>query len=314
VNGFDLATFLKMAVPDMAPSGIGKWKFPLQPAASESASFQLTPHWVSFGFALPHRSAEPPSPMAALLCQVAWPGNVKLVADPALRLRAEVPLILDTVADRDWLLRQIGDVVQGLRSGANDHAPGTSADADSGCDIDLELLADRCRAAGWHAVVSADGEIYVDIVARSVRRLVSVARGTTGLCLRVTLGEGELAQACVESVAAVTHFLARASASLRFARAWASCPAGSLSEIGFECTIAASGGDSPFVMAIDALATASDLFGREAEALIESAVLARRYLQLAGCARGSSAPPVMHPHSPTTAAVLPRAAAAAAPF
>ena len=312
MSGFDLTTLLRTVVPDMMPCGVNRWQFSLDPRASECASIQLVPQWAIFRVALPHRLTYAPSPMAAIQRQMVYSGNVKLVTEHSrLELRAEAPLNVQTVDDRDWTMRQIGEVILGLRVAAADRPPEISADADNSSDADPELLADRCRATGWHAVVKADGEIHVDIEPRSVPRVISIKWEKSSLRARVILADGELAQAGDESRTAAAHFLLRASSSLRFARAWVSGPAAFPAEAGFECTIATCASDSPLVAAIDAIATACDLFGCEFEALVESPALARQYLRAAQGARGSVAQPVTPLHAPTTAPVLPRAAAAA---
>jgi hypothetical protein len=313
MSGFDFVALLKAALPDLAPSG-GSWTFPLDPGGSEHVAIEILPHWVCFEFALLRRFDQPPSPMTGLLRQSAWPGNVKLFAKSArLALRAEVPLIVETAADRIWVTRQLSEAATGLRLAAAERPSETPADADSGWDTAPELLADRCRAAGWQAVVKTNGDIHVDIEPRSVRRVVSIVRQKAGLRARVSLGNGELALASTESLSALAHFLLRATSSLRFARAWVSGVPASLSEAGFECTISACAGDSPLVMTIDALTTACDLFGCEAEALIENAALARRYLQVAQGVRRSAEQPNMQIHAPTAAPVSPLAAGAAVP-
>jgi len=312
MSGFDLTTLLKTALPEVVPSGVGRWTFPLAPGARESVTMELVPHWACF--TLPSRFDQPPSPMMMLLRQSAWPGNVKVIAEAAyLALRAEVPLIVETVADRSWVTRHVGKVVQGLRVAAENRSPDMSADSDSGCDTIPELLADRCRAAGWHAAVKADGEIQVDIEPRSVRRVVSIVRQQAGLRARVQLGIGEFARTGKEHLRAVTHFLLRASSSLRFARAWVSGEGGSLLEAGFECTISVCASDGPLVMAIGALTTACDLFACEAEALIENTTVAHRYLQVAQGVRRCLPQPIMQLHAPKSDLILPLAAGAAVP-
>ena len=76
-----LATLLREVVPDMVPSGVDRWGFPLERGARESVVIHLVPYWASFGLVLPKRPEKPLSLMAAIERQSAWPGNVKFVTE-----------------------------------------------------------------------------------------------------------------------------------------------------------------------------------------------------------------------------------------
>jgi hypothetical protein len=127
------------------------------------------------------------------------------------------------------------------------------------------------------------------------------------LRVAVALG-GQFGQASADSLHAAALFLLRASSSLRFARAWASGSVAAPSEAGFECTIRPAAGEAPLVSAIDALGAACDLFGREAEALIESTAVARQYLNRAGGLGAIGAEPVVPRRAPAAIAAGPPAA------
>jgi hypothetical protein len=279
MSDFNLVKFLEITVPGIVPSGIGRWRFPLDSKVGESAGIQLFPHWVSLSLALPqHRDASTP-PMAAIREQSEWPGNAKIVSGHSqLAMRTDVPLFFNTAAERAWVSQQIREAVRGLRAAVGDRPAEILARAVGGCDADPEWLVDRCRMAGLNARINPAGEIHVDIEVRSVPRVVSIMRQTSGLRAQVTLNDGA-PEVSEERLAALAHFLLRASSCLRFARAWISHSAASPCEFGFECAIVACAADRPLLAAIDALSAASDLFGCEAEALSQSDSVALRYLQ-----------------------------------
>ena len=276
MTDLDFATLLRNHVADLAPIGNRRWKFPIEPGTKRRAGVQIGSHWATFRCPLTGALDEPP--FASIVRQSGWRGGAKLVlARARVALRAEVPLLTETAADRDWLACQVGEVVRGLQTATGHAGHGEAQECDSGSDTDPEMLAELCRAAGWSAVAKADGEVRVDVESRSVRRVVRIARHGQGLRASVLLGSGELGQASKDSQQAAAGFLLRASSSLRFARAWASGSAAEPAEAGFECLFRPAG-NAPLVTAIAALATACDLFGREAEALIQSTAVARQYL------------------------------------
>jgi len=306
----DLAVLLRHAVPGIEANGTRRWKLP---GLSARAGVRIDAQWATFGCAMPRPAGE--TPVASLLRQSALRGDVKLVwGRTRMTLRAEVPLHVATPADRAWVASQCREVVRGFSAACG--APDSDDDVDpgSGIDTDPDVLVERCKAAGWQAVAKADGEVRVDIEARSVRRVVGIVREGSTLRVAVALGSGQLPQASADSLRAVALFLVRASSSLRFARAWASGSAVAPSEVGFECTMRPPAGDAPLVSAIDALGTACDLFGREAEALIESTALARQYLNRAGGIRAVGVEPVVPRRAPAAvAAGLPVVSESVAP-
>ena len=232
MTNVDLAALLRACLSDIASLGAGLWSFALAPHLKKRARVELSPRWLSFRCAMPGVADEPP--FAAILRQSAWRSGVKFVRlRSRILLHAEVPLLVQTAADRDWMSCQISEVVHGLRAANPDSQQLPTAEADNSGNTDPELLADRCRAAGWHAVVKPDGKINVDIQSRSVRRVVSIVPQAATLRAFVTLGEGEFAQASGECIAAAAHFLRRASSSLCVARAWAAGGAAAPSAAGF---------------------------------------------------------------------------------
>ncbi len=310
MTNFDVATLLRKSVSEIVPIGSHRWKFPVESGTKPRAGVQIDPHWATFRCPLPRALDE--SPFASILRQSVWRGGLKVVlARARLALRAEVPLLTETAADRDWVSCQVREVVRGLQIAAGLAAHDDAQEPDGCSDTDPEMLAEACRAAGWTAIAKADGEVRVDVESRSVRRVVSIARHAQVLRASVPLGSGELGQASDESLQAVAHFLLRASSSLRFARAWASGSTAEPAQTGFECSFCPAG-NAPLVTAIAALSTACDLFGCEAEALIESAAVARQYLQFFGPVRADVAESVVYRKAPAAIASEPLVASEAA--
>ena len=301
---FNPVTLLQAAVPDIEPNGNGGWNFAVAPGRKKGVGLQVQPNWATIRCAM--SSVRDELPLNSILQQAAWPGGVKLAfTRSGLALRAEIPLLTQTAADSAWTVSQFRGVLKGLRS-----ATGLSllADADEHDDCreaGPEMLAERCRAAGWKAEVKTDDEVHVPIESRSVRRVVSIVRRAKVLRASVTLGGSDLVHAGKERLQATAHYMQRASSTLRFVRAWATGTSADPAEMGFECVLALCSGDAPLVTAVDALAMACDHFGSEAEALLENVAIAQQYLNCFGHIR-AEAPDTVVPRraSPVIASEL----------
>jgi hypothetical protein len=220
-------------------------------------------------------------------------------------VRADVPLLVNTVAGRAWVVRQLRASYEGMLIAAGQEARPVSSPRDSGTLEDPELLALACRAGGWSAAVKPDGTIRIDLQIRAAQRSVMIQASDAGIRVWVTLAPGAAARASAPCRTAASHFLMRASAALRWARAFASSENGLLNSVGFECFVAAPAYEQALLRAVDTLIAACELFGCEVEALLEHPDIAARYTEFA-CGFGREA----EDGSRSPDAVAPRAASA----
>ena len=228
-----------------------------------------------------------------LLSHSTWPGGVKWAArQSGSCVRAEIPRHADSATAQAWLRRQVALVNAGFDAALVD-APAAAQTPDDGIvAFDAAMLAERCTAGGWCATIRSDAEVRIEIPARSVHRVASLTPQGDALRIAVDLDTGALAERAPDSHLALALFLRRATNSLQWVRAFAAGSGSTLATTGFECLLAVPGDDRPLIIALDALATACELFGREAEMLAGDAALGSLYLALD---RGSAA---YHPGRP----------------
>ncbi|MCC6472406.1 MAG: hypothetical protein IT514_01555 [Burkholderiales bacterium] len=237
--------------------------------------------------------------------QSAWPGGAKCVArGPLSLLRAEVPLFTHTAAGRDWVVAQLRLAHAGVLAAAGGDAAPARAPGGGAVPPDPELLAFACAAAGWQATPNPDASVRIDLPVRGVQRTVTLRQDGTAVRASLDLAPGALRRASGPCREAAGRFLLRASAALRWARAFASRENGELDAAGFECFVAAPCYEQALLLAADTLIAACERFGLEAELLLEQADVAQRYLQ-----RGTASGARAEGHPGSTGAVAPRAPA-----
>lgn len=234
------------------------------------ASLRTTAEWVP-----------PRLGLDVLRAQSAWPGTVKCVElQPLSILRADVPLLSNTAAGRVWIVRQLRPIPAGLLAAASGaEQPALSLQQEAGSAQDPELLALACTAAGWSTAVKPDGTVRIDLQVRGAPRSILLQADSTGVRASVALATDTCSRASPVCIEAAATLLIRASAALRWARAFARQENGQLAGIGFECFIAAPHDDQALLLAIDSLIAACELFGREAEVLLEHPEIASLYLR-----------------------------------
>jgi hypothetical protein len=236
-------------------------------------------NWISVGATL--RRKRESDPVRGLLSQSAWPGGVKLhPRSSGCRLHAQIPNHADTAMAQDWLRRQAGIVYGGLCAALGDAGQAAQTGGNGSRPFDSALLAERCTAGGWRATVHSDSEVRIEFHSRTAHRAISLTHRDDALRAAVNLYLGALAERAPNSHRALATFLLRATHSLQWARAFATGSDSKLESAGFECLLAPTGDDRPLILALDALATACELFGREAEMLAEDAALGAHYLAL----------------------------------
>ena len=214
-------------------------------------------------------------------------------------LYADVPLLTETPATREWMCRQAAlvgrgfDAARRLCDGARPtpapecgadpgcvaHRPGHLASRDDERVSGADQLAERCNAAGWSAAVRADASVRVEFVSRNVHRAGFLRIQGDEVRAAVALEAGLAADRNRHSREALAIFLARASHSLRGVRAFVSGSGSSIDEAGFECAFTHPADERLLAQALDAISAAADWYGHEAEALALDAALARRYLE-----------------------------------
>jgi hypothetical protein len=292
----EVITLLAHTVPGLtaAPCGAAEHLWTISPIAGSraSAAVRLSERWISLEAALHEDTAL--DARRVLRRQSALPGGIKIVRwHEHLGLRAEVPILAETAPARDWLRRELVLAYAGLGTVLRRERCENGACRESdGAEFDPATLVERCTAGGWHGSVAPNGDVRVELASRSAHRLAVLSRYAGVIRAAVTLETGPLAKQGPDTQRALAAFLLRATRSLRWVRAFAAGSDGSVEAVGFECLLAPPNDDQPIAMALDALATACELYGREAEALAESAVLAQHYLAMErdACAQ----PPVAH--------------------
>lgn len=244
------------------------------------ATVRLADRWIGVEAAWP----DEPNPQRRLIAQSAMPAGLKLVrAGGATGLRADIPILGDTAAAREWLRRQLAAVLQTLLQLLDGDAGSIATMTRSNSGFAPAVLAEQCTAAGWDAQACGDDCVRVAFDSRGLPRVAILGRRAGGIhaAVRLELGGAERQHAATRL--AITSLLSCASRRLRWARSFALVSADDF-EAGFECWLAMPADDRPVLTALDALATACHAFAREAEALAHSEALARQYLAV--CAGG----------------------------
>jgi Putative bacterial sensory transduction regulator len=272
----ELAKVISGLAPVVADPAASLWKFGPIGDSRVSAHIRVEAHWISVEATAPGNRETDAARILRL--QSVLPGGIKLVGRHGGTLRAEIPLLVEGAASRDWLRRHMALVCAGLRS-ALERSNGTARLSESDdFKFDPGVLAERCTAGGWRASVRSDEEVRVEFDTRSAHRVATLTQH--GGAIRAAVTFDASAEPEAQTHQALGLFLLRANRSLRWVRAFVTAPADTPETTGFECLLAAPGDDQPLVMALDALATACELYGREAEALAQDATLAKHYLAL----------------------------------
>jgi hypothetical protein len=202
-------------------------------------------------------------------------------------LRADIPVLDASTPARDWLRRQVALACAGL--GATGQRENDVCREGDQTGFDPHGVAERCCAGGWRASACREAAVHVEFTSRGAHRVAVLSEYARAIRVAVTLETGAPARQGEESRAAVAAFLLRATRSLRWVRAFEAAGDEVPAAVGFECLLAVPADDQPLVMALDAVASACELYGREAEVLAEDPALARRYLALERDAGGQSA-------------------------
>lgn len=313
----EIEALLASAFPPLTPSRLngmrGPWSLPPESGGGPRVGIAVDDNWASLQIHAKHTRAR--SALDVLSGQSAWRGGVKHV-ESQLRaiLRADVPLLVNTAAGRAWVVRQLRASYEGMLIAAGQEARPVLSPRDSGTLEDPELLALACTAGGWSAAIKPDGMVRIDLQIRAAQRSVMIQAGDAGIRVSVALAAGAAARASAPCRAAAGHFLMRASAALRWARAFASRENGQLDSLGFECFMAAPADEQALLLAVDALIAACELFGREVEALLDYPEIAARYTEFvpgigreaedSSTSSGAAAPPAALPSHAAHAALV----------
>ena len=262
----------------VSPDTTGQmWKFEPIAQSRARATVRVGAHWISFEAKL--SQDRDTDALRTLQMQSALQGGIKRVAlRMGCGLRAEIPLLVETATARDWLRRHAAIVYAGLRAALGQTKGTFKFTEHNAIAFDPVVLAERCTAGGWRATVPTETEVRVEFGSRSAHRVVYLRQHGNAIRAAVTLDTGMLAEQGPDSQLALAVFLLRATRSLQWVRAFTTGSHDTLTAAGFECIFAPSGDDDPIIVAIDALATACELYACEAETLAQSAALAQHYL------------------------------------
>jgi hypothetical protein len=259
------------------------WRLPLGPDDATLAGLKVDGAWASLQLEV--RPVHEPDPFDALAEQAGWPGAVKHGSSGRRNLlRADVPLLTDTAAARAWLRRQLHWSAAGLLIAAQPataqrateraaRSPGPSGEADP------ELLAHACASGGWNATVKPDGAVRIDVLLRGALRTVMLCANDAEIRASVSVAGGADSGVPGPCRTAAGSFLLRTSTALRWARPFVRRESDRFLYAGFECAIAPRPCEQALFTAIDALVAACELYGREAEVLLEHPEIATRYCE-----------------------------------
>ena len=301
-------------VPQRLNGAAGPWVVSLGSGDGTQARIDVGGAWASVQCCSDR--ADEKTSLDHLSAQAGRPGGVKLVGSrPWSAVRADIPLLAHSTAGNDWIVRQLRASLAGIRC-----ATGSCHRAQRHADLanekpDPDLLAYACASGGWTPIVKPDGSVRIEVTVRGMPRVVCLQTGGAGVRASVAFGAGSMRGMDPTCSAASAMFLIRASAALRWARAFAASEGGehiAISTIGFECELGTPHDDQALLLAVDTLISACEFFGSETETLLEHPGLASRYLQLpcvAGHDHGRKAQATRA--AATRAAFVPHAAHAA---
>ena len=305
----DLMALLAETVPSLVPDADGArahcWTFAPIPQRRDRATVRVGDRWIEFEASL----AVDTDPLRRLRMQSALPSVLEVVCRRGVgTLCAQIPVLAQTAAARDWLRHQTKAVHHGLCQTLGNGSAPSREHVDSGGEFEPIVLAERCTTGGWQATVSRDHEVRVEFTSRSLPRTIVLSAQDGGIRAAVTLQTPvQATQAhCVQR--ALATFLLGASQSLRGVRSFAVETGDAIEATGFESWLAVPADDGPLLTLLDALSTACELYGREAEALASDEALARQYLAL--CAPEFAADEIPERPVPHGGPPAPRAAAA----
>lgn len=283
-----LEQLLRSALAPLVPSRLngtnGPWALATGPALGGTPGITVDGQWVGLHRVVP--DAEGPPALDALAAQADWPGGAKQVGWQPAMLRADIPLLVDTAAGRDWVLRQLraaGAGVLGMLGLPGAEAGKLPSDGHErqAPALDPELIAQACLAAGWSAAARPDGSVHLDLQLRAAHRVIVLCTRGSDLRVSVTLASDGVNGAPPACRAAAADFLLRCAAALRWARPFVGLDvgleAGQAASVGFECLVAAPCEDRALLLAVDTLVAACQHYGRELELLLERPDIAALY-------------------------------------
>ena len=215
--------------------------------------------------------------------QSVWPATLKcLEAKPSPLLHAEIPLLADTAAERDWSVRQL----QVARADLLATVPRASliheASEPEGRTASLDDVVSILSGTGWTTNGRSDGTYRVDMQVRGTPRSLLLRPEATGVHIESALDTGLALHASELCRDAASVLLTHANAMLRWARGFVREDHGTLRAAGFELFVAAPVHASALILAVDTLAAACEAFAEEVELLLEHSSLAALYLERGG--------------------------------
>jgi len=252
-----------VAVVQMAP---GHWTFAPAGAPGLHARAQIADDWLLFDAPLPEPAAT--SAWAVFAINGGLTGGLKICAagpDPALRLRAELPLF-----EQSPVARTVEQVCAGLAAigaGMPPDRPGVAA-----AGVDLPQL---CADTSWPFTLRGTDTVMVELdVPGAFQQATVELQPNRGVVVSVpVLAEPPRVPVCE---AAVSAFLLRVTGAVRMVRAAA---AASGWAVGFEVVSAYAPSAEELAHAFASLSLAWRCAGREAAVLAADERVAQAYLR-----------------------------------
>ncbi|MDH5541235.1 MAG: hypothetical protein OEY03_17690, partial [Rhizobacter sp.] len=185
----------------------GPWRLPRGPGGAADLRIAIDGRWASVDGRSPAGGRRPA--IEALSAEAGWPGGVKraeagLPRGPrSVALRADIPLLLDTAAGREWTVPALSAAVTGMRQAISAATPpatpplmsAPSHAAAAGAAPDPELLTFACQAGGWNSEVRGDGTVHLDLPLRGAHRTIVLEAREREIRASMQLGEATLSRA-----------------------------------------------------------------------------------------------------------------------
>jgi hypothetical protein len=270
-----LVLLLSEVFDDLASTGSidGHWTFAPSDKA-RTGHILREDDWLTVRLSVPHTTEDGGGDaLTALQHQTSLSGGVKcIINDPQPILRAEIPLGVGLDMGCPWISGQLRLVAAGLSGAAVPSKPSSFAAGDA------EELAGLSSAAGWTPVAVNAAEIRIELACGDAYRVASLLPFGSELRLRVAL-EGSPSRTDGVGLDAAALFMSKASAALRFARAYAEVHEASV-HMGFECVLFMPQVPEPLNAAMGSLLVACAQFACEAEILAQDPQVAAHYLEL----------------------------------
>lgn len=261
----------------------GQWRLALP---KRKGTARMDEHWLVLELRL--RRGRKLAPFALLERNAALMGNAKhvMLGDASIRLRADVPVRGVPIRGPCGIATPIREAVAALAHAGGAllplaptvYEPSGVARRDA---VERADLARLCGESGWPYTQRFGGSLGVDleVSGRAFYQAIVSHQPSDRIRLGVDLVRGGEVAGAEQHKLAVAVLLLSVNGLVRMARAIIRQTDQRFSA-GFEASLSSRPSLAEFVHALSALSIACDMCGREVEALMEDAALARSFLEI----------------------------------